>query len=59
MDKKRKAKAEIFADHLSEVFSPHNNDQDHEVEQDVATTIQWQEHLKAFTLQGIKIKSKY
>jgi hypothetical protein len=32
MDKKRKA--EIFADHFSEVFSPHNNDQDQEVEQD-------------------------
>jgi hypothetical protein len=32
----------IFAEHLSEVFSPHNNDQDQEVEQDLAMHIQSQ-----------------
>ena len=32
--KSDKEKAEIFAEHLSEVFSPQNYDQDQEVEQD-------------------------
>ena len=41
----------VFAEHLSEVFSPHYNDQDQEVEQDLATPIQSQERLKAFTLK--------
>ena len=31
--KSDKEKAELFAEHLSEVFSPHNNDQDQEVKQ--------------------------
>jgi len=44
----------LFAEHLSDVFSPNNNDQDQEVEQDVATPIQSQERLKAFTLKEIK-----
>jgi hypothetical protein len=46
-----KNKAELLAERLSEVFSPHNNDQDKEVEQDLATatTIQSQELLKTFT----------
>jgi hypothetical protein len=56
--KSDKEKPEIFADHLSEVFSPHNNYQDQEVEQDLATPIQWQERLKTFTLKEIKMKSK-
>jgi CRISPR/Cas system-associated protein Cas5 (RAMP superfamily) len=30
---------ELFAEHLSEVFSPHNNEQDQEVEQELATPI--------------------
>jgi len=45
-------------EHLSAVFSPHNNDQDHEVEQDLATPIQSQERLKAFTLKEIKEEIK-
>jgi len=53
-----KKKAELFAEHLSEVFSPHNNDQDQEVEQDLATPIQSQERLKAFTLKEIKNEIK-
>jgi hypothetical protein len=48
---------ELFAEHLSEVLSPHNNDQDQEVEQYLATAIQSQERLKAFTLRK-KVKSK-
>jgi len=42
MDKSEKEKDELFIYHLSEVFSPHNNDQDQEVEQDIATTVKWQ-----------------
>jgi hypothetical protein len=52
--KSDKEKAEIFAEHLSEVFSPHNNDQDQEVQQDLAVPIQSQECLKTFTLKEIK-----
>jgi len=40
--KSDKEKAELFAEHLSEVFSPHNNDQEQEVKQDLATHIQSQ-----------------
>ena len=47
-------KAELLAEHLFDVFSPHNNDQDQEVEQDLATPIQSQERLKVFTLKEIK-----
>jgi hypothetical protein len=55
-EKKKKTdreKAELLAEHLFDVFSPHNNDQDQEVEQDLATPIQSQEHLKAFILKEI------
>jgi len=51
-------KAELFAEHLSEVFSPHNNGQDQEAEQDLATPIQSQERLKTFTLKEIKDEIK-
>jgi hypothetical protein len=56
--KSDKEKDKLFAEHLSEVFSPHNNDQDQEVKQDLATHIQLQEHLKAFTLKEIKDEIK-
>jgi hypothetical protein len=56
--KSNKEKAELFAEHLSEVFSPHNNDQDQEVEQDLATAIQSQERLKAFTFKEMKDEIK-
>jgi tellurite resistance protein len=59
MGKSDKEKAEICVEHLSEVFSPYNNDQDRELKQDLATPIQSQERLKAFTLKEIKMKSKY
>ena len=49
---------ELFAEHLSEVFSPHNNDKDQEVEQDLATPIQTQERLKALTVKEIKDEIK-
>jgi hypothetical protein len=56
--KSDKEKAELLAEHLSKVFSPHNNDQDQEVEQDRATHIQSQEHLKSFVLKAIKDEIK-
>jgi len=37
--KSDKEEAELFAEYLSEVFFSHNNDQDQEVEQDLATPI--------------------
>jgi hypothetical protein len=56
--KSDKEKTELFAEHLSVVFSPHNNDQDQEVKQDLATPIQSQESLKAFTLKEMKDEIK-
>jgi len=35
--KSDKEKADLFAEHLSEVFSPNNNDQDQDVERELAT----------------------
>ena len=58
MGKKWQGKSWSFAEHLSEVFSPHNNDQAQEAEQDLATPIQSQECLKAFTLKEIKDEIK-
>ena len=52
--KNDKEKAKLFAEHLSEVFSPHNNDPNPEVEQDLATPIHQHERLKPFTLNQIK-----
>jgi len=51
-------KEELFAEHLYEVFSPLNNDQYQEVEQDLATSIQSQERLNAFILKEIKYEIK-
>ena len=45
-------KAELFPEHLFEVFSPHNNDQE------LATIIQSQERLEEFTLKEIKDEIK-
>jgi len=56
--KSDKEKAELFAEHLSQTFSPHKNNQDQEVEQDPATPIQSQERLTAFTLKEIKDEIK-
>ena len=58
--KSDKEKAELFAEHLSDVFSPHNNDLDQEVERDLITPIQSQECLQTFTLKEIhqNVKSK-
>ena len=42
MAKGDKENFEIFSEYLSEVFSPHNNDQDQEVEQEIAMSIQLQ-----------------
>jgi hypothetical protein len=52
--KSNKERADFFAEHLSEVFTPHNNYLDQDVERDLATNIQPPEHLKAFTLKELK-----
>jgi len=52
--KSDKEKAELFVEHLSEVFSPHNNDQDPDLERDLTTEKQSPENLQAFTLREIK-----
>jgi len=49
---------QLFAEHLSELLSPHNNDQDQKVEQDLVTSIQSQERLKEFTFKETKMKLK-
>jgi hypothetical protein len=54
MGKKGQGKSKLFAQHISEFFSQLNNAQDREVEQDLASHIQLQESLKAFTLREIK-----
>jgi hypothetical protein len=46
-------KADLFADHLFGVFSPHNTDLDQDVERDLETPIQPSERLKAFSLQEL------
>jgi len=56
MGKKRQEETGLFAEHFYAVFSPHNNDQEEEVEQDLAKHIQSQEHLKAVTLKEINAK---
>jgi len=56
--KSDKEKVELFAEHLSEVFNPHNNDRNQEVEQELDTTLYQQDCLKPFTLQEIKNKIK-
>jgi hypothetical protein len=52
--KNDKEKAYLFAEHISEVFCPHNNDPDEEVEHELPTPIQSPKRLKAFTLQELK-----
>jgi hypothetical protein len=43
-----KEKAELFSEHISEVFCPHNNDQDQKLEQGLAT--------KGLATQGLATK---
>jgi hypothetical protein len=54
MGKKRQGKSLTICRTFFQIFSLHNNDQDQEVKQDLATTIQSQECLKAFTLKKNK-----
>jgi len=56
--KSDKEKADLFAEHLSEVFTPHNNDQNQEVEQELEIPIHQQDRLKPFTLKEIKNEIK-
>jgi hypothetical protein len=51
--KSDKEKADLFSEHLSEVFSPHNNDQDPGVERNLTTHTQPPENLQASTLREI------
>ena len=56
--KSDKEKVELFATHLSEVFTPHDNTQDPEVEREIATQTQPPENLQAFTLRELKSEIK-
>jgi hypothetical protein len=56
--KRDKEKVELFAAHLSVVFTPHENIQDPEVESDIATHTQPTENLQALILREIKNKIK-
>jgi hypothetical protein len=44
----------MFAEHPVEVFSPHNNDHDQEVEQNTETLIPPAHRLRVFTLNEIR-----
>jgi hypothetical protein len=56
--KSDKEKVELFAKHLSEVFTPHDNIQDPEVEKELSSHTQPLEHLQAFTLRELKNEIK-
>jgi len=56
--KSDKEKADLFAEHLSEVFTPHNNHQNQKVEQELEIPIQQQDRLKPLTLKEIKNEIK-
>ena len=58
MAKRDKEKVELFAKHLSEVFSPHENTQDPEVEREIATHTQPPENIQTFTLRELKHEMK-
>jgi len=47
-------KVELFANRLAEVFTPHGNTMDPEVERELATHTQHSEKLQAFTLSELK-----
>ena len=51
--KSDKQKADLFAEHLPAVFTPHNDDQDQDIERDLATDTQPPETLRAFTFREI------
>ena len=51
-------KADLIAEHLSQVLTPHNNDQNQEVEQELETPIHQLDRLKPFTLKEIKNEIK-
>jgi hypothetical protein len=56
--KSNKVKVELFAKQLSEVFTPHDNTQDPEVEREKATHTQPPENIQAFTLHELKNEIK-
>jgi hypothetical protein len=44
-------KVELFANHLAELFTPHDNSLDPEIEREISTQTQPTEKIQAFTLQ--------
>jgi hypothetical protein len=56
--KSDKEKAELFAKHLLEVFTPHDDTQDPEIEKGLAFPTQPLVHLQAFTLSELKTEIK-
>jgi hypothetical protein len=48
-----KEKPDLFAEHLQEVFTPHNNNQVQEVDSFLNEPTQTQQRLKLFTLKEI------
>jgi len=53
-----KQKVELLAKHLSEVFTPHDDIQDPEIEKELASPTQPSENLQAFTLCELKTEIK-
>jgi hypothetical protein len=51
-------KAELFATHLSEVYTPRDNTRDPDVERELATHTHPSEHLQAFTLRELQLEIK-
>jgi len=56
--KSDKDKADLFANYLSEVFTPYDQALDQDIEQELAKPIQPPEHLPAFSLQKLKQEIK-
>ena len=56
--KSDKDKADLFANYLSEVFTPYDQAPDQDIEQELAKPVQPPEHLPAFSLQKLKQEIK-
>jgi len=50
--------AELFVNHLAEVFTPHDNSPNPEVEREIAAHTQPTEKIQAFTLQDLALVIK-
>ena len=56
--KSDKVKADLFANYLSEVFTPYDQALDQDIEQELAKPIQPPEHLPAFFFTKIKTRNQ-